>query len=155
VAVAAAAAAAAAAVAAAAEVAAEEEPEGAARAVDEEGERGHKNGEYDVNMMLVEGAVDEPLVGQAGQLQNRYHYARVDGNNEGYCMMCSRIRDYTEFENQYLLICTNDANCAGGVGNNSYHTFCIGRDKDVPEGDWYCYFCALREQREDASFRGF
>jgi hypothetical protein len=63
---AAAAAAAAVAAAAAAEVAAEEEPEGAARAVDEEGERGHKDGEYDVNMMLVEGAVDEPLVGQAG-----------------------------------------------------------------------------------------
>jgi hypothetical protein len=47
--------------------------------------------------------------------------------------------------------------CAGGIGNLAYHTFCIGREEDVPAEDvpWFCYFCAIRDGRENVSLRGY
>jgi hypothetical protein len=101
------------------------------------------------------------MVGQAGELEFGRLYTGVRGNNESYCMMCnnpvtgSGARAYDEEENEYLLICSNGDDCAGGIGNNSYHTMCIDRGRVVPDGDWFCYFCARRDRREDATFRGF
>ena len=61
---------------------------------------------------------------------NGYTVADLDSS----CYLCSSGRN-----EELLLLC--DGRCGRGA-----HTYCVGIS-DIPEGEWFCPFCAIRQRR--------
>ncbi|MED6155874.1 hypothetical protein PIB30_009348 [Stylosanthes scabra] len=63
----------------------------------------------------------------------------TNSHTEAKCIVCHRVED----ENLMLICDLCDA---------SSHTYCVGLGYTVPEGDWFCYDCAIAREtneRED------